>query len=393
MKLFFYTLCSLILFFLLISCDSQSQDSKEKGDMKTLSKSVLDLAVAKYTRSAEAKNPADGYPRNIPEGTQWSTTGAGGWTSGFYPGILWYLYQYNSSDALKTEAQRWTIGLESQKTAGTHDVGFMINNSFGHGYRIGKIDVYKQTVLDAAAHLASRFNPAVGATKSWEWSDKWKYPVIVDNMMNLEMLFWAANNGGSAELKNIAVTHAETTLREHVRPDGGTFHVVDFDPQTGKAVQKCTHQGFADSSTWARGQAWGIYGFTMTYRETKQKKFLDTAEKLAGYFIERLPKDYVPYWDFQAPNIPNEPRDASAGAIAACGMLELAQHTGNQTYRTTAEKILKSLASDSYMVQNVDYPALLQHSTGSFPGNSEIDMPIIYAEYYFVEAMLKIYNE
>jgi len=353
----------------------------------------LDLAVDKYSRSAMTMIPSNGYPRNIPEGIQWSTTGAGGWTSGFYPGILWYLYRYSGSDSLHMLAERWTIGLEAQKTANTHDVGFMINNSFGHGFRIGKIAAYKQTVLDAADHLASRFNPVVGAIKSWDWSAQWDFPVIIDNMMNLELLFWAANNGGQAELKNIAITHAETTIREHVRSDGGTFHVVVFDSETGAVEQKRTHQGYADSSTWARGQAWGIYGFTMSYRETKQDKFLQTAEKLAGYFIDHLPKDYVPYWDFQAPDIPNAPRDASAGAIAACGMLELATHTGNQAYRKTAENILRSLVSDSYLVQNTDYPALLLHSTGNFPGSSEIDMPIIYAEYYFVEAMLKIYSE
>jgi unsaturated chondroitin disaccharide hydrolase len=393
MKSFYGIVIVLMSLFVFITCQSQSQASQEQVDMKTLSITVLDLALVKYSRSALRMDPADGYARNIPEGIQWSTTGPGGWTSGFYPGILWYLYQYGGSDSLHMMARRWTIGLEAQKTADTHDIGFMVNNSFGHGYRIGKIDAYKQTTLDAAAHLASRFNPVVGAIKSWDWSDQWKYPVIIDNMMNLELLFWAANNGGQAELKNIALTHAETTIREHVRPDGSTFHVVVFDPETGEVEQKRTHQGFADSSTWARGQAWGIYGFTMTYRETKQEKFLQTAEKLARYFIDHLPKDYVPYWDFQAPDIPNAPRDASAGAIAACGMLELARHTGNQIYRKTAESILRILASDNYLVQNVDYPALLLHSTGNLPGNSEIDMPIIYADYYFVEAMLKIHSE
>jgi unsaturated chondroitin disaccharide hydrolase len=392
MRLFHCVACA-ITFFVCITCQSQSKDAQEPVDIKTVSKTVLDLAVAKYTQSAVLMDPSDGYPRNIPEGSQWSTTGPGGWTSGFYPGVLWYLYHFNGNDSLRTLARRWTNGLEAQKTANTHDVGFMINNSFGHGYRIGKIDGYKQTILDAAAHLASRFNPVVGAIKSWDWNDQWQYPVIIDNMMNLELLFWAANNGGQSQLRDIAVIHAETTIREHVRPDGGSFHVVVFDPETGAVEQKRTHQGYADWSTWARGHAWGIYGFTMAYRETKQDRFLQTAEKLAGYFIDHLPADVIPYWDFQAPNIPNEPRDASAAAIAACGMLELAQHTGNQTYRKTAENILKILASDVYLVQNIDYPALLLHSTGNFPGDSEIDMPIIYADYYFVEAMLRLYNE
>jgi unsaturated chondroitin disaccharide hydrolase len=355
----------------------------------------LDLAVAKYTQSAANLNPANGYPRNIIDGEQWSTTGPGGWTSGFFPGILWYLYQYTEDDTLRLLARQWTVGLENQKTANTHDVGFMINNSFGHGYRIGKIDSYKQTTLDAAAHLGSRFNPTIGAIKSWDWSDRWQYPVIIDNMMNLELLFWAADNGGAAQLKEIAITHAETTIHTHIRPDGGTFHVVDFDPVTGEVLGKCTHQGYADSSTWARGQAWGIYGFAMTYRETQQEQFLQTAEKLAGYFIDHIPDDHVPYWDFQAASISGQPRDASAGAIAACGMLELALTAGEKSmlYRTTAEKIVTALASDDYLVKDPNFPALLMHSTGNYPGGSEIDIPIIYADYYFVEALLKIYNK
>lgn len=341
-----------------------------------------------------SQQTVDGYPRSIDNGTTWETTEPRSWTSGFFPGILWQLYKYTENDSFLQQAQRWTNGLEEQKTAPTHDVGFIINNSFGHGYRNAGIENYKETTLQAAEHLASRFNPRVGAIKSWDWG-KWEfgYPVIIDNMMNLELLFWAAKNGGDPELANIAKTHAMTTIRDLVRADGSTFHVAEYDGQTGELIGQSTHQGSRDDSTWARGQAWGIYGFTVAYRETKEEIFLETARRLADRFLERLPEDGVPYWDFDVPQEPGEPKDASAAAIAASGLWELSSLVDETTsmikYRQASRNLVNNLSSDRYIAFTSGLPAVLQHSTGNKPDNSEIDVPIIYADYYFIEALIR----
>ncbi len=336
----------------------------------------------------------DGYPRGIDNGVIWETTEAGSWTSGFFPGILWQLYKYTEDDSFLEQAQRWTNGLEEQKTAPTHDVGFIINNSFGHGYRNAGIENYKKITLQAAKHLASRFDPRVGAIKSWDWG-KWesRYPVIIDNMMNLELLFWAAKNGGDPKLADIAKTHAMTTIRDLIRADGSTFHVADYNRETGELIWQGTHQGLRDSSMWARGQAWAIYGFTVAYRETEEKIFLETACRLADRFLESLPEDGIPYWDFDAPQEPGEPKDASAAAIAASGLWELGSLVDETTlmikYREASHNLVKNLSSDHYLAFKSGLPALLLHSTGNKPDNSEIDVPIIYADYYFIEALIR----
>jgi unsaturated chondroitin disaccharide hydrolase len=358
----------------------------------------LDYAVEQYRRSASELDPADGYPRTTNPDGSWATTPPRGWTSGFYPGTLWYLYEYTESPEMLELAQRWTAGLEGQsQDTGSHDVGFQIMCSYGNGYRLTAEEGYRDVVLQAARSLASRYNPEVGATLSWSWSPNpplWKFPVIVDNMMNLELLFWAAKNGGDPTFYDMAVQHALTTRQYHVREDGSTYHVVDFDPQTGEFIRGLTWQGYADESAWARGQAWGLYGFTMVYRETGDERFLETAVKLADFFIENLPDDHVPYWDFRAPNIPNEERDASAGSIAASGLLELStlvrSDASQRRYREAAEKLIEELGSERYLTQGTESAAVLTHCVGNRPGNSEVDVPIIYGDYYFVEALLRL---
>ncbi len=358
---------------------------------------VLDVAHEKYLASARALDPADGFPRRVVNGTSWETTPAEGWTSGFYPGVLWYLYEESGDRRMLEQARRWTEPLEELKTfTGHHDLGFMVYNSFGHGYRLTRDPEYKEILLQTARSLASRYNPTVGAIKSWD-GGKWTYPVIIDNMMNLELLFWAAKNGGDKSLYNLAVQHARTSQREHVRQDGSTFHVIDFDPNDGKVIQKKTHQGYSDASAWARGQAWGLYGFTMTYRETKEPEFLRTAQRIADRFLERMPADHVPFWDFDDPAIPNTERDASAGAIAASGLIELSHFTTDpvrkEAYRKAASDILTGLTASPFMETSLRNPSLLQHSVGSKPHNSEVDAAIIYGDYYLVEALMRVLGE
>jgi unsaturated chondroitin disaccharide hydrolase len=329
-----------------------------------------------------------------PDGVSWMTAGIYDWRSGFFPGCLWMAYIYRPDDSLKAAASKWTEKLEPVKDySGNHDVGFMIFSSYGNGYRLTGNKKYREVILRAARSLAKRYKPSVGLIQSWNADRRWQYPVIIDNMMNLEILFWAAKNGGDPDLYAIAETHALNTLKNHVRPDGSTWHVVDYDPATGNIRGKYTHQGFADSSTWSRGQAWGVYGFTMVYRETKNPLFLNTAKKLADYFISHLPRDFIPFWDFQGPGIPNEPRDSSAAAIASSGLLELSVLAGNANdenrYRQAALNLLSALCSPIYMTEEGSGAAILRHATGSKPHNSDVDGSLIYGDYYFLEALLR----
>ena len=354
---------------------------------------LLDRAARQYAISKASLDPVDGYPRAAGRDGRWSLSRPESWTSGFYAGTLWYLYEHTGDGAFSDAARVWTEGLEPQKDANTHDVGFMINNSFGHGYRLTGQAHYGQVVLEAADTLAMRYNPVVGATQSWDWPSEYRFPVIIDNMMNLELLFWASENGGDASFHDIAVSHAMTTIRDHLRSDGSAYHVVDYDPGTGEVLSKTTRQGYADESAWARGQAWGLYGFTVAYRETGTEEFLDAATRMADFFVAHLPDDCVPFWDFSAPDIPDVPRDASAAAIAASGLLELAQYASgverSTEYRRVAEDILISLSQPTYLRSQIDGGPLLLHSTGSYPAVHEVDVSLVYADYYYVEALMR----
>ncbi len=363
--------------------------------LDSLAVQSLSFAQQQYRAAAAAYDPAKGYARSTGPDGSWRTRGINEWTSGFFPGVLWQLYAYTGDPALREQAERWTLPLAAIPNGKySHDLGFQFNTSFGNAYRFTGDQRFLPPVLNAARLLAARFNPPVGAIKSWDWMDpKRPYPVIVDNMMNLELLFWAARKGGDQEWPRLAVKHAQTTIANHLRADGGSYHVVVFDPNTGAALERITHQGFADSSTWARGQAWLIYGFTMAYRETHDARFLQTARQVSDYALARLPADHVPCWDYQAPGCPETAeRDASAAAIMASGLLELSTHvTGSDAvrYRAAAEGILGTLASPAYLARGTANQSLLLHSVGSKPGNSEVDVGMIYADYYFVEALLR----
>ncbi|TKG96611.1 glucuronyl hydrolase [Puteibacter caeruleilacunae] len=338
------------------------------------------------------------FPRNIEHGQKlWKTKSAHDWTSGFYPGILWNVYQLTNNSAVKEMAEGYTKAQKVvlQRPVRNHDLGFMIFNSHKPAYDLTGDDYYRQQILVAADSLATLFNPKVGTICSWPYiKDKgWPHNTIIDNMLNLEMLFWAADNGGNPALRDMAVKHAQTSAKYLIRPDFTTYHVSVYDTITGDFMKGVTHQGYADDSMWARGQAWGIYGFTMCYRETKRNEFLETAKKLADVFIENLPEDGIPYWDFNAPDIPNAPKDASAAAVAASGMLELSQLVKNNDlsskYFEQAKKILMLLSTDHYLSNDKDV-SFIQHSTGHKPKESEVDVPIVYGDYYYLEALMRL---
>ena len=336
------------------------------------------------------------------------------WTSGFFAGNLWYTYEATKNDSLRKAAERFTEALEPlEYFTGHHDIGFMLYGSYGNGYRLTHNERYKDVLVQGAKSLCTRFNPNAGVIKSWNqhlsWDGKtmWHYPVIIDNMMNLELLFFASKVTGDTTYRHIAITHALTTMKNHIRPDYSTYHVVDYDSITGKVLHQETCQGYANNSTWARGQAWSIYGFTMVYRETGDKRFLETAQHLADFFLNnpRLPKDKIPYWDFNA-NQPGYhpqfgydstkyrviPRDASAAAVVASALFDLSKFSGKKgaAYKAAAIQILHSLASPQYTAAlGTNNNFILMHSTGSLPHGQEIDKPLVYADYYYLQALLK----
>ncbi len=362
-------------------------------------KTAADLSVSKTMNIAEdqltysLKNHTDKttFPRSTNADGSLHTVPSRDWTSGFYPGSLWYLYDYTQDQKWADTASAWNAGLESVKfNTHTHDLGFVLYSSFGNGLRLTENPKYAQILLQGSQTLIKRFDPVVGSIRSWDFGT-WEYPVIIDNMMNLEMLFWATKYSGDSIFYDIAVKHADTSMKNHYRDDFSSFHVVDYDTLTGKPKVKKTHQGYSDESAWARGQAWGLYGFTMVYRETGDKKYLEQAENIADFYLNHpnLPADLVPYWDFDAPGIPNEPRDASAAAIAASALLELSRYSEKgSTYFASAEKMLSSLSSPAYLAKpGTNQGYILMHSTGHMPNKSEIDSPISYADYYFLEAL------
>lgn len=318
------------------------------------------------------------------------------WTGGFWPGILWYDYEATQNDTIRMLAEKYTESLElfSRIPAYDHDLGFLVFCSYGNGYRLTHNPVYRDVILATADSLATLFNPKVGTILSWPRNVEMLggHNTIMDNMINLEMLFWAARNGGDRRLFDMAVSHADKTMENQFRPDYSSYHVAVYDTVTGKCIKKCTHQGYSDDSMWARGQAWAIYGYTVVFRETGNPKYLEFVEKLVDAYMKKLPEDYVPYWDFNAPDIPDAPRDASAACVVASALLEMSDFYGNgkgEKYREAAEKMLCSLSSEKYQSRERNV-AFLSHSTGHWPAKSEIDASIIYADYYYIEALTRL---
>lgn len=369
---------------------------KNKTDLLQTIDDALQKAVAQYQYLATTV-PADSLPRTYYPLTKKSAfSESGWWTSGFYPGSLLYLYTYSHNPALKTEAEQKEKLLEKEQyNKGTHDLGFMMYCSFGNSEKIQPSENDETILMKSARSLATRFNSKIGCIQSWNASKKWKFPVIIDNMMNLELLFWATQHSGDSSFYKIAVSHANTTMKNHFRADNSSWHVVNYDPETGQVISKQTAQGYADYSAWSRGQAWGLYGYTVMYRSTRDHKYLVQAEKIAKYIMmhPNLPADKIPYWDYNSPDIPATYRDASAAAITASALIELSRYadaTHKATYVKFSEDILHALAGPAYTApvgQNGGF--ILKHSTGSLPGSSEVDVPLTYADYYYIEAMLR----
>jgi len=388
--------CALALFFF-GNASGQQAPKPNPALLKTINAEFKDAGRQYHVLMKNL--PPDQFPKTFyPVTGKFEACKSDWWVSGFYPGTLLYLYQQTKDQGLYNEAERILKVLEKEKNnKTTHDLGFMMYCSFGLANQIMPKPAYKDILLTSAKSLASRFNPTVGCIESWD-SKVPDFLVIIDNMMNLELLFWATRATGDSSYYKIAVTHANTTMKNHFRPDYSSYHVVDYNSQTGAVQKRRTDQGYADESAWARGQAWGLYGYTLMYRETRDKKYLDQANHIARFILDHtnLPKDKIPYWDFNAPGIPNALRDASAGAIIASALLELSKYNGKpakQEYFTIAEQIIRRLSSVAYKAApGTNGGFILMHGVGHMPKKSEIDVPLTYGDYYYIEALKRYKN-
>lgn len=350
------------------------------------------LVLARRYRDREGRLPRTWENgRDVSSDSRW-------WCSGFFPGTLWYVYENGRNAEVLEYARMFTARVEREKlTTDNHDVGFMLYCSFGNGLRLTGDESYADVLLTGARSLATRFRPEVGLIRSWDHNrDRWQYPVIIDNLMNLELLLWAADRSGDESLRRMALSHADKTLENHFRPDCSSYHVVSYDTLTGRPHLRQTHQGFADNSAWSRGQAWGLYGYTFLYRMTGERRYFGQARRIARFLIDhpRMPADGVPYWDFDAPDIPAAPRDASAAAIMASALVELsgfAQGAEAEEFLAFAERQIRTLASPDYTApvgENGGF--ILCHGTGAYPFSSEVDVPLPYADYYYLEALTRM---
>ena len=373
--------------------------AQNKGD-KQGKTSAIDHAKAQYDYAFEeiAKTKARGAKGVNPRSTKGDTlvmVASKDWTSGFFPGNLWYMYELTQDKKWLEKAKEFTAPIEQEKLNGTsHDMGFKIYCSFGNGFRLTKDATYRDIMIQSARTLITRYNPKVGSIRSWDHhAEVWDFPVIIDNMMNLELLFWAFKETKDSSFYQVAVNHANTTIKNHFRPDYSSYHVIGYDPKTGVVTKRNTHQGYSDESSWARGQAWALYSFTMCYRETGDKKYLNQAENIGNYILKNpsTPNDLIPYWDYNAPKIPNEPKDVSAASITASALYELSTMVPEKAvfYKEIADKIMKSINKNHKAVAHTNKGFLLTNSTGNLPAKLEMNVPIVYADYYYLEALLR----
>lgn len=368
--------------------------------IRDFAKTMLRKVTEQYSGLLNIAYEKDRIPRtvNSEDEIRWVNT-KWDWTEGFFPGTCWYLYEFTKDVKWKVAATYFEQKyIDHRKLTTHHDLGFVFNCSYGNGYRLLRDQFSEEILVEAASSLSKRFDAKVGCIKSWDvnkgWQAKrgWQYPVIVDNMLNLELLFEASIITKQEQFKEIAVKHALTTMKNHFRKDYSSFHVVDYDSITGKVRSRQTAQGLSDDSSWARGQAWGLYGYTLCYRYTKDQRFLDHATKIANYILKHptLPDDLIPRWDYDATGQYKMLRDASAAAITASALLELSQYT-NGSYQGEAIKIIKSLSSKYYFSKKgKNHHFVLKHCVGSIPHDNEIDKPLIYADYYYIEALLRV---
>lgn len=389
-----------LIFAVLFQAIEGSAQPKQHTPLSAIIDNALEGSIRQTLAMAKLLNDRPGLlPRTADSSGNLVTCTSKWWTSGFFPGTLWYLYEFSKNDSLRKFAEEFTQRVKNEQfTTDNHDVGFMINCSFGNAYRITGDTIYRSALLNASRSLMTRFHPVVGATRSWN-TDKnnrhWQFAVIIDNMMNMELLLRSAKEFNDPSFTAAAISHAEKTIQHHFRPDHSSYHVVSYDTLTGLPHAKQTAQGYSDSSSWSRGQAWGLYGYTMMYRLTKEKRYLQQAQRIADYILRHpnLPADKIPYWDFNAPNIPDAYRDASAGAIICSALIELSGYADpkrSPEYIAAAATQIRSLSSARFRNSLPNAPFILDHSVGSIPHRSEIDVPVSYADYYFVEALLRM---
>ncbi|AUP78197.1 glycoside hydrolase family 88 protein [Flavivirga eckloniae] len=380
----------LIIPFLLLSCKNKEANTEKKSAIDIQLEAVEKQLSLLLDKAVEENR----IPRTTnKDGSIYWAPLKFDWTEGFFPGTCWYLYEVTKDEKWKNGAEQFQKLIESHKTiTSNHDLGFIFNCSFGNGYRLTKNKTFKEVLIASGNSLITRFNEKVGCIQSWDVgpNHRWRFPVIIDNMMNLELLFELTELTGDTKYKDIAIIHADTTMKYHFRDNYSSYHVIDYDPETGEVRNRNTAQGFSDDSSWARGQAWGLYGYTVCYRYTKDEKYLEQAQKIANYIINSMPEDGIPYWDYNAPDIPNEKRDVSAAAIATSALIELGCYTG-ESYMSFINKSIKALGSEAYSAkfgENNNFA--LMHSVGSIPHNAEVDVPLNYADYYYVEALLRL---
>jgi unsaturated chondroitin disaccharide hydrolase len=383
---------AIILLLVLALATVTARPAAAEDPLEAAIRHAWDFAAQQLDRAVKSI-PTDRYPRMTTSTGNWETTSPSAWTSGFFPGALWLMFERTGNPLWRARAETWTSRIGGQRTrTDTHDLGFMFMSSYGHGYRLIPNEPYRKILVEAAGSLAKRYDPDVRCIRSWgSINDTTKFEVIVDNLVNLELLLWGARNGGNAEWRTMAINHGlRCGIQDLMRADGSTFHRAIYDPVTGGLKSRGTVQGACDACTWSRGHAWAVYGFTMLYRETGDTRFLDAARTTADYFISHLPPDKVPYWDFSKSG--SEPRDSSAASIAASGLLELSRRetdaTRKQTYLSAARDILTSLSSPAYLAEGTTYWSILMHGTRNKPAGS-YDTGLVFGDYYMLEAMLR----
>jgi len=382
-------LISLALSLALLSCQSLHRQLDK----------VMDVSGEQLKSLSELYHDSEQFPRSWDPATgKYKDFSYRDWTGGFFPGSLWIYYEMTGKEEYRTMAEHYTAKLAPTPFyTHTHDLGFMVMCSYGRQFDNIGDDTSRAAIIQAATSLIGRFDPQIGLIRSWSFG-KWNYPVIIDNMMNLELLFRASELTGDDRFRNIAISHADGTIKNHFREDASTWHVVSYNAD-GSIESKGTHQGYSDDSRWARGQAWAIYGYTMCYRFTKEARYLEQACKVASLImtLPDMPEDHIPYWDYDAPGKPDAVRDASAAAITASALLELKDYVDPElsaSYLEYAESIMSSLSSKQYLAgpgENGYF--ILKHSTGAAPLNSEVDVAINYADYYFLEAIERYYKD
>lgn len=378
----------IVLSLVVMSCNRQET-------VEALADRVFRVA-AEQVKLMDSMLEAGECPRSMNEDGSLMKSTIWWWCSGFYPGTAWLAYEYTHDEQLLEIAWRHTVKLDSIRfRTNDHDVGFQLNCSYGNAFRLTGNEDFKAVLHDGAHSFVTRLNPTIGCTRSWDYDGRpWDFPVIIDNMMNLELLLKVGQMYDEPELCRKAVSHADVTMKNHFREDGSSWHLVDYDPQTGNVNKKQTVQGYSDDSAWSRGQSWGLYGFTMMYQYTRDEKYLDHAVKIADYLLLRLPEDGIPYWDYDDPDIPDALRDASAAAIMASALVSLSglvEGECSDKYLSAAENIVRTLASEEYLAEEGDNCGfILKHGVGFQKAGSEVDVPLTYSDYYFLEAILKL---